>query len=141
MKRLISIGLILGFVVLLVLPSMAAEEDGSRKVLREGMLGAVTGAVAADQSGGKAGKGALIGAGTNVIGGAILDTVMGPSQQSAPAPAPQQAPVYVTQAQPTPVYVVPAQPAPNDAQGWYQKGYQDGFKAGYQEGLNARRVR
>lgn len=126
MKRLICVVMILGFVAMLVLPA-AAEDDSSKKVLKQGILGAVTGAVAADQSGGKAGKGALIGAGTSVIGGAVLDTVFGSGQQSAPA---QQQPVY---APPAP------QAASSDAQAWYQKGYQDGFKAGYQEGLNAQR--
>jgi len=49
-------------------------------------LGAGTGAIASSASGGNAGKGALIGAGTNVIGGALLDTLTGPSQ---PVPQPQ----------------------------------------------------
>ena len=40
--------------------------------------------------GGKAGQGALIGAGTNVIGGALLDTLMSPPQQ-------QPQPVYYQQ--------------------------------------------
>lgn len=136
MKRLICMVMILGFVAMLVLPAMA-QDDSSKKVLKQGILGAVTGAVAADQSGGKAGKGALIGAGTSVIGGAVLDTVFGSGQQSAPA---QQQPVYAPQPQQAPVYAPPApQAATSDAQAWYQKGYQDGFKAGYQEGLNAQR--
>ena len=49
-------------------------------------------------SGGDAGKGALIGAGTNVIGNALLDTLTQPPQQRRgrvyrkvqPPPAPQQ---------------------------------------------------
>jgi hypothetical protein len=111
----------------------SSQQTTSQKILKQGVMGAVTGGVAASASGGKAGKGALIGAGTNVIGGAVLDTVMGSGQQSAPA----QQPVY-SQPQQTPVYA-PAATTSNDAQAWYQKGYQDGFKAGYQEGLNAQR--
>jgi L-aminopeptidase/D-esterase-like protein len=56
------------------------QESGSQKVLKQGLLGAGTGAIAASASGGDAGKGALIGAGTNVIGGALLDTLTQPSQ-------------------------------------------------------------
>ena len=41
-------------------------------------MGAGTGAIAAGASGGKAGQGALIGAGTSVIGSALLDTLTQP---------------------------------------------------------------
>jgi hypothetical protein len=57
------------------------QESGTQKVLKQGLLGAGTGAIAAGASGGDAGKGALIGAGTNVIGSALLDTVTQPPQQ------------------------------------------------------------
>jgi hypothetical protein len=78
------------------------QEDPTKKILKQGLLGAGTGAIAASASGGKAGKGALIGAGTNVIGGALLDMLSGPSQsQPQPQPVyyqqqayPQQAPSY-----------------------------------------------
>lgn len=49
-----------------------ADGSSSQDILRQGLLGAATGALSAEMSGGKAGKGALIGAGTNVIGGALL---------------------------------------------------------------------
>lgn len=68
------------------------QEDPNKKILKSGLLGAGTGAIAASASGGNAGKGALIGAGTNVIGGALLDTLMGPSQQPAPQPVYYQQP-------------------------------------------------
>ncbi len=67
------------------------QEDPTKKILKQGLLGAGVGAISSSASGGSAGKGALIGAGTNVIGGALLDAITGPSQ-------PQ--PVYVQQAQP-----------------------------------------
>ena len=69
------------------------QEYGTQKVLKQGLLGAGTGAIAAGTSGGNAGKGALIGAGTNIIGGALLDAISQPSQPRRVyrrAPAPQQ---------------------------------------------------
>ncbi|MFH1995849.1 MAG: hypothetical protein ABIJ27_02485 [Candidatus Omnitrophota bacterium] len=57
------------------------QEDSSKKILKQGLLGAGVGAISASASGGKAGQGALIGAGTNVIGGALLDTITAPPQQ------------------------------------------------------------
>lgn len=71
--------------------SYTGEEDPNKKILKQGLLGAGVGAISAEASGGKAGTGALVGAGTNVIGGALLDTLTSPSQ-------PQQQPVYVQQA-------------------------------------------
>jgi len=56
------------------------QESGTQKILKQGLLGAGTGAIAAGASGGKAGQGALIGAGTGVIGGALLDAITTPSQ-------------------------------------------------------------
>ena len=85
-------------------------EDPNKKILKSGLLGAGTGAIAASASGGKAGTGALIGAGTNVIGGALLDTLTAPST-----------PQY---AQPQPVYYQ-QQPQYYQQQGAYpQQGYQ-----------------
>ena len=70
------------------------QEDPNRKIIKNGLLGAGVGAISASASGGSAGKGALIGAGTNVIGGALLDSLMGGSSQ----PQQQQQPVYYQQA-------------------------------------------
>ena len=68
------------------------QDEQNKKILKEAVVGAGTGALAAGASGGSAGKGALIGAGTNVIGSAVLDTLTSSSQ-------PQQAPTvqYVQQ--------------------------------------------
>ena len=77
--------------------SQPPAEDPNKKIIKNGLMGAAVGGIAASASGGKAGKGALIGAGTNVIGGALLDSLMGPSQ------AQQQQPVYYQQAPPQPV--------------------------------------
>lgn len=90
------------------------NEDPNKKILKQGLLGAGTGAIAAGASGGSAGKGALIGAGTNVIGGALLDTMTAPSQ-----PQPQyvqQQPQYVQQ---QPQYVQSSYPV--QTQGTYQR--------------------
>ncbi len=85
----------------------APQQDPNQKIIKQGLLGAGVGAISASASGGKAGKGALIGAGTNVIGGALLDTLMGGSQPQ------QQQPVYYQQA---PVqYVQQQQPSYNQA--------------------------
>ncbi|MFA4982376.1 MAG: glycine zipper family protein [Candidatus Omnitrophota bacterium] len=58
----------------------APQQSGTSQVLKQGLLGAGTGAIAAGASGGKAGQGALIGAGTGIIGGALLDAISQPSQ-------------------------------------------------------------
>ena len=75
-----------------------SDEEGTRNVLKQGLLGAGTGAIASGASGGNAGTGALIGAGTGVIGGALLDAITTPSASSSRSnrrsPPPQQAQVY-----------------------------------------------
>ncbi len=116
------------------------QEDPNKKILKQGLLGAATGAIAAEASGGKAGKGALIGAGTNVIGGALLDTLTGPSQ-----PAPQQQIQYIQQAPPQ---YVQQQAYPVQAQTYrtveaqpvyvtqgYQQPYEDPNKKILKQGL------
>ena len=60
-----------------------SDEEGTRNVLKQGLLGAGTGAIASGASGGNAGTGALIGAGTGVIGGALLDAVTAPPASSS----------------------------------------------------------
>ncbi|HTL71366.1 MAG TPA: hypothetical protein VL404_08765 [Candidatus Eisenbacteria bacterium] len=87
-------------------PAPPPQENPNNKILKQGLLGAGVGAISASASGGKAGKGALIGAGTNVIGGALLDSLMGSGPQ---------------QQQPQPVYYQPAPQYPN--QGYAQQGY------------------
>lgn len=95
------------------------QQSGSSKVLKQGLVGAGTGALASGMSGGDAGKGALIGAGTSVIGGALLDVITAPPQQRRkvyrrpPPQQPQQYPpqAYQQQYQPQP-YQQQYQPAP-----------------------------
>jgi len=93
------------------------QESGTQKVLKQGLLGAGTGAIAAGASGGNAGQGALIGAGTGIIGGVLLDAITQPSQPKRvyrrPAPRVQAAPMAqstVTPAQNVQVSEEPAGP-------------------------------
>jgi len=80
------------------------QESGTQKVLKQGLLGAGTGAIASGASGGNAGTGALIGAGTGVIGGALLDAVTAPPAQ--PRRVYRKRPVSQSQTQQR---IVPAQ--------------------------------
>ncbi len=88
----------LSFIFQMPLPAAAqgqtysGNEDPNKKILKEAVVGAGSGAIAAGASGGKAGKGALIGAGTTVIGSAVLDTLT-----SAPPPPPAQTVVVAGQ--------------------------------------------
>ena len=63
------------------------QEEYNKKIIKQGLLGAATGAIASGASGGKAGQGALIGAGTNVIGGALFDMLTAPQAQQPQYPA------------------------------------------------------
>lgn len=96
------------------------QESGTSKILKQGLVGAGTGALASGMSGGDAGKGALIGAGTSVIGNALLDAITQPPQQRRKvyrkAPQPQQYPPQAYQQQ-----YVPQQQYPPQA---YQQQYQ-----------------
>ncbi len=87
----------------------SGQEDPNKKILKQGLLGAGTGAIAAGASGGNAGQGALIGAGTNVIGGALLDTITA-------SPKPQPQPMYVQQAPPPPQYAQSSYPVQTQPQ-------------------------
>ncbi len=76
------------------------QDQQNKKILKEGVVGAGVGALAAGTSGGSAGKGALIGAGTNVIGSALIDTL---TSSPSPQPPPQ---VQVVQQAPEAGYTV-----------------------------------
>ena len=59
----------------------SSQDEYNKKLIRQGLLGAATGAIAAETSGGKAGTGALVGAGTNILGGALFDVLTAPQSQ------------------------------------------------------------
>ncbi len=65
----------------------APASDPNKQILKSGLLGAGVGAISAEASGGKAGTGALVGAGTNVIGGALFDTLFSPSPSQSGSPS------------------------------------------------------
>ena len=114
MKRIFSLVLV-GIFSVLWTARAGTEEDPNQKILKQGLLGAGVGAISAGASGGKAGKGALIGAGTNVIGGALLDSLTGPSTPPPVQRIPQQyapdQPKYDYARQPS--YYAPVQEDPN----------------------------
>src|SRR3989338_10909420 len=78
----------------------SGNEDPNKKIIKQGLLGAGVGAISASASGGKAGQGALIGAGTSVVGGALLDTLTAPSNPQPQTQYVQQAPVQYVQSAP-----------------------------------------
>ena len=90
-------------------PAYAASSGNAIEVLRQALFGAGVGAISAEVSGGKAGKGALIGAGTNVIGQALMGLLTGSSQSVYSQPVYQQ-PVYQQSIYQQPVYTHPAPP-------------------------------
>lgn len=62
----------------------APKENPTAGILKDGLVGAGTGAIAAGVSGGKAGEGALIGAGTGIIGNVLLDAITNTGTESKP---------------------------------------------------------
>ncbi len=96
-------------------------EEAAEKILKEGILGAAVGAAASEWGEGKAGKGALIGAGVNIVGGLLLDSITG---------APVGTVGEVERMGSTEAY----------RQGYqqgYQQGFQQGFKDAYQKGYES----
>lgn len=131
-----QLGVVIVAVLALTAPRAWADDEAAKKILKDGILGAGVGAVSAGASGGKAGKGALIGAGTNVVGGAVIDLLTGSGQPKEPA-YPQPAPTYPQPTYPAQTTYPGSVPAPTagDYQTGYQKGYQEGFNQGFQQGL------
>ncbi len=91
--------------------------SSSSDILKQGLLGAGSGAVGGAASGAKGGdlwKGALAGAGVNVVGGALLDSISGQKVEDTRN-----------------VDNMNSQNAYSDG---YQAGYANAYKAGYTEG-------
>lgn len=98
-------------------PVSYAADKSSSDILKQGTLGALSGLVGAEVGKGKGGawKGALAGAGVNVVGGALLDSMSGEH-------------VATTQE-------VQSMPSNQDAYSTgYKEGYNNGYKTGYSEG-------
>jgi len=141
MKRL-AVGLfVLVLSVMFLLPGLA-QEDYSVQILRSGLLGAASGAIGGAASGAKGRdvwKGALAGAGVNIIGGALLDSITRKTTVQTRSYQP-----YVVQTQPV-TYSQPqyyyntrrAYSTPvtyNNGNGTYSDAYQEGYFIGYKEG-------
>ncbi len=133
--RAISILVMMAFI--LASFSVAAYADGIA-ILRQGLLGAGTGAIATAATGGKGDrvwKGALIGAGVNVVGGALLDVLTGERVGTVAYAQPAQQIVYVQQAQPAMIrYQRPRPRADSVQRRIYRQGLRDGYDRGYQNG-------
>ncbi|MBF0253846.1 MAG: hypothetical protein HQL11_01810 [Candidatus Omnitrophica bacterium] len=113
-------------------PAQAALDAASRDTILDGLMGAGTGAIAAGASGGKAGTGALIGAGTNLVGRVLINLLSTPSTtySTQPAYAYPQTYSYVPAPEPPPTsgnVVYAAQPfaaaTPVTVQPVYQTTY------------------
>ena len=123
MKKICVIILIVGFLAVSFL-SYAAQKDSS-DILKEGVLGAGAGAVGGLASGAKGGnvwKGALAGAGVNIVGGALLDSMSGKKVESVE---------HVQSMGPQKAY----------SEGYkegFHNGYTQGYTQGYKEGHSAR---
>lgn len=106
----------------------AMAASSSSDILKQGLLGAGSGAVGGAVSGAKGKdlwKGALAGAGVNVVGGALLDSISGEKVQNT-----QQ----VDQMDSRSAYQDGYQDGYNMG---YKKGYQDGYKDGMKEGYSS----
>lgn len=98
-------------------------------VLRQGLLGAGTGAVATAASGARGDavwRGALVGAGVNVVGGALLDVLTGDGVRTV---------TYVRNPQPVTVVVPARRPTRQLAnRRIYRTGFRNGYRQGYMDG-------
>jgi hypothetical protein len=130
MKKL-SIFIVMALISVAMCASVYAD---SVAILRQGLLGAGTGAIATAATGGKGDrvwKGALIGAGVNVVGGALLDMITGERVGTVAYIQPAQQPVYYRQAQPAVVQYQTVRPRPDSV---HRRIYKQGFRAGYDRG-------
>ena len=127
--------------VLISATACTAVYADSVAILKQGLLGAGSGAVASAMSGGRNDRiwqGALAGAGVTVIGGALLDMLTG--QQVGTVTYVNQAQPYVVEARP--VMVVQQAPARRVRQNAatyrrvYRQGFRDGYRQGYRDGYD-----
>ena len=113
--------LVSAMTILLMASSLSyAGQKDSRNILREGLLGAGAGAVGGAVSGADGGdlwKGALAGAGVNIVGGVLLDSISGEQVGTVDE---------VESMNPRGAY----------SEG-YQSGFQSGYKQGYKEGYGS----
>ena len=114
--------MLLTFLFTLPVIDVQADEDSSSDLIRQGLLGAGAGAVGGAASGAKGRdvwKGALAGAGVNILGGALLDSISGEKVEKTQR---------VDSTQPRTAYS-------NGYEDGYSNGYKAGYTQGYKEGL------
>jgi len=107
--------------------SSTAEEKGVGGFLLDAALGAGEGAIIGKASGGKAGKGALIGMGTSLGREVIIKPLL---QGGLNAPRNVR-----TTVPPTPEAYQPASQGYRRGVDPYQMGYEEGFQKGYERGF------
>ncbi|MCK4852206.1 MAG: hypothetical protein KAS86_03740 [Candidatus Omnitrophica bacterium] len=120
-KMIVSVIVILVVAAMPMAESFAASRDSS-DLIRSGLLGAGAGAVGGAASGAKGSnvwKGALAGAGVNILGGALLDSMSGERTRDVSE---------VDSAQPRQAYS-------DGYEDGYRNGYKKGYTDGYKEGL------
>lgn len=126
MKKTFLVICILAIFVAVSTVSFAAGKSSS-DLLKEGLLGAGSGAVGGLASGAKGGdvwKGALAGAGVNIVGGALLDSISGEKVDTTS---------NVQQMDPQNAYGSGYKEGFNNG---YKQGYTQGYKEGIKENLN-----
>jgi len=104
-----------------------AEEKAAGDFLIDALLGAGEGAIIGEASDGKAGKAALIGAGTALGREAVVKPLLKGGLQGGQATAPRTSTVTPTRVE---------QPTDPYTQG-YRDGWEEGYSAGYKSGLQA----
>ncbi len=140
-KGICRIVIIAALIFQISMPCFAETRRRSKSgdILKDTILGAGIGAISAEASGGKAGKGALVGAGANVFTNLLFDSMAG-----EPEPEPQPQPTYYYQVQPqqqqtyvpaVPQYQGETYPQKTVVQQAYEKGYEEGYRLGYRDGL------
>ena len=117
-----ALGILL--VAAMAIPAWAGDQKGAGDLLLDAALGAGEGAIVGKASGGKAGKGALIGAGTGLAREAIVKPLLQGGIHGTGSP----------QAGTMSRSRVVEEEVPTDP---YTQGYQDGFKEGYNQGYKA----
>ena len=116
MKKILILGILAIFIAVSSFSYAAGKKD-SRDILKEGLLGAGSGAVGGLASGAKGRdiwKGALAGVGVNIIGGALLDSISGEHVEHTDK--------------------VAAMGSKDAYSGGYKDGYSNGYKQGYTQG-------
>ena len=126
MESLMKTVLVVAVIVVCASSLSYAAGKSSSDLLKEGLLGAGSGAVGGLASGAKGGdvwKGALAGAGVNIVGGALLDSISGEKVESVE---------NVQTMHPQNAYGEGYKEGFNNG---YKQGYTQGYKDGIKEGM------